>query len=501
MQIARAVPDLMHRQMIPMAVGLSADCDCDCSLSLDATPLSHFVPHLPTTPYGSLQRVPGLHREQLSHGQELIFNPLSSAGVIVLSKRAARLLDSFGTPQPFSAAWQDPNLSFAYNMVEQLVAFELLADLNHPPTPTFQEPQVLSAWLHVTNACNLRCSYCYIRKAAEGMSPEIGRRSIDMLFDAAQRYGFSHLKLKYSGGEALLNLRLILTLHAYARERAAATSISLQSVILSNGIAISSHTAKNLREQGIGVSISLDGIGAYNDAHRSLIHGGGSFIHIQRAIRTLIEHGLSPTIAITVTDHSLEGLPSLFNALLDDNLPFTLSFYRENDYSACQTDLQAGETRMIEVLLSAMRQIERRIPRRSLLGSLVDKANFLAAHERTCAAGNNYMVIDQYGQVAKCQMEIEKPITTIFADDPLAILSKTQMGLQSVPVDAKEGCRTCTWRYWCAGGCPVQTYRATGRYDIRSPNCAIYKALIPAMLRLEGMRIAKYASECYSSDY
>jgi uncharacterized protein len=36
------------------------------------------------------------------------------------------------------------------------------------------------------------------------------------------------------------------------------------------------------------------------------------------------------------------------------------------------------------------------------------------------------------------------------------------------------------------------TYRMTGRSDIKSPNCAIYKALFPEALRLEALRLLKY---------
>ena len=40
----------------------------------------------------------------------------------------------------------------------------------------------------------------------------------------------------------------------------------------------------------------------------------------------------------------------------------------------------------------------------------------------------------------------------------------------------------------------MATFRATGRYDVKSPNCGIYKAIYPEALRLEGLRILKYAS-------
>ncbi len=60
-------------------------------------------------------------------------------------------------------------------------------------------------------------------------------------------------------------------------------------------------------------------------------------------------------------------------------------------------------------------------------------------------------------------------------------------------VEEKAGCRDCTWRYWRSGGCAVATFRATGRYDVKSPNCNIYKAIYPQALRLEGLRMLKYS--------
>ncbi|HEY4032612.1 MAG TPA: SPASM domain-containing protein, partial [Ktedonobacteraceae bacterium] len=112
----------------------------------------------------------------------------------------------------------------------------------------------------------------------------------------------------------------------------------------------------------------------------------------------------------------------------------------------------------------------------------------------TCGVGRNYLVIDQRGGVAKCQADIKQTVTTIDRDDPLQVIRDDLKGIQSLSVDEKEGCRTCEWRYWCTGGCPLLTYRATGRYDVKSPNCNIYKALFPEVLRLEALRLLQYES-------
>jgi uncharacterized protein len=114
--------------------------------------------------------------------------------------------------------------------------------------------------------------------------------------------------------------------------------------------------------------------------------------------------------------------------------------------------------------------------------------------QHTCGVGHNYLVIDQYGGVAKCQADIRHTLTTIHDDDPLQAVRDDQSGVMGLSVNDKEGCRDCEWRYWCTGGCPLLTYRATGRYDIKSPNCSIYKALFPGVLRLEALRLLTYQS-------
>ena len=178
--------------------------------------------------------------------------------------------------------------------------------------------------------------------------------------------------------------------------------------------------------------------------------------------------------------------------MLERKLPFSLSYYRDNECSAHITDLRFADEQIIAAMLSAFAVIERNLPERSLLQCLLDKTDMTVPHRRTCGVGQNYLVIDQRGGVAKCQMDIKHTVTTIDSDDPLKIVREDYQGVQGLPVEEKEGCRTCSWRYWCTGGCPVLTYASTGRYDVKSPNCAIYKALFPEVLRLEALRLLRY---------
>lgn len=352
-----------------------------------------------------------------------------------------------------------------------------------PPPP----PSTLVAWMHVTNACNLRCTYCYVHKTNDAMHPETARAAVDTLIETALRHGFPSLLIKYAGGEPTLQLPLIAEAHQYAQQRAAAHGLSLRGGVLSNGTLISRATAQALRDLNLNLMISLDGLAPTNDAQRPTFGGKPSFELVRQGLVHASEAGLRPTVGITVTGQSVDGLPELVDWLLDHDLAFGISLYREHTTSASLAALRLDEDRIIAGLRATYAVIARRPPRWSLLASLLDRSDLSSANEHSCSAGHNYVVIDHNGGVASCQMRIAQPITTIGVKDPLSIIRADS--LRNISVDKKEGCKSCDWRYWCGGGCPVATHRATGRYDVKSPNCRIYQELYPDVVRLEGLRL------------
>jgi uncharacterized protein len=128
------------------------------------------------------------------------------------------------------------------------------------------------------------------------------------------------------------------------------------------------------------------------------------------------------------------------------------------------------------------------VPTRPFFNGLLDRVQ-AEAHSHTCGVSQSYVVITHTGQLAQCQMNLDSPINPSLVGDLLPLIAAGP--LHNVAVDQKAGCRSCQYRYRCSGGCPLETYRATGRWDVQSPNCRIYKALLPAALRLEGLRLMK----------
>lgn len=428
---------------------------------------------------------PGLHQSVLNEDFTLIYNPLQTR-IAILNGAAQGALDTFTQRGPLD----NP-------AAQQLAEAGLLQPDDATQLPLDTGSHTLLAWLHVTNACNLRCVYCYINKTGEAMTETTGKAAIDAIFRSAVQHGFQAVKLKYTGGEATLNFALIKTLHTYAHELAGQTGLELQEVILSNGVAFGNPMLDFIRSEKMRLMISLDGIGAEHDAQRIFINGRGSYDQVARGIDRAIERGVRPHLSITVTGRSTDGIAKAVAFALDRDLLFNLNFYRDHDPQRSSADLRAEDERLIAAMRAAFAVIEARLPRQSLIGALVDRASFGTPHTRSCGAGHDYLVIGHNGGVAQCQMEIERPITDVFAQDPLAVVRTTTMGFQNLSVEEKEGCRECQWRYWCAGGCSLLTYRVTGRSDVKSPYCHVYKALYPEVLRLEGLRLLKWQAPRY----
>jgi len=428
----------------------------------------------------------------------LVCSPCGSGRIAVFDAQAMHLFQQFRSPTTISNISRSTR-QYPLREVEQAVAVFLelgfldkVDDFSNNNSVT--EPEMLTAWMHVTNACNLRCQYCYIEKTSESMTEDTSRKAVDAIFRSAVRHGYQKMRLKYAGGEASLHMMRVIEIHDYANQLAQSHGIALHGIILSNGVALSERAIELLKSRHIGVMISLDGLGAYHDSQRPFMNGRGSFYYVARTINRLLAHALIPEISITVSRRNLGGLPDLIEYILQHKLPFAINYYRENEYSASFQDLLFEEEEMVAAMTSAFEVIEKNLPERSLLGCLVDRADMGNPHSHTCGVGQSYLVISQDGSVAKCHADMKRAITTISASDPLQVIRDDRERVQGLPVEEKEGCRQCEWRYWCTGGCPLLTYRATGRYDVKSPNCNIYKALFPKALRLEALRLLCYQS-------
>lgn len=449
---------------------LELDNDCAC-------PDQPFGLKNPFSPVTSFVRSPA-HLAALPHGFKLAYSPFAPAGPSALNEQAYARWLAFDTPQPLSTEIDSV-------LAAQYLIKPVAGELHWNELP----PETLTAWIHVTNACSLECPYCYVQKSSARMDSEIGKRALEMVFSTARQNHFRRVKLKYAGGEATLHFRLVRELHEYAARLVRETNIALREVVLSNGVHISPEDADWLAATGIKLMISLDGVGALHDQQRPMKNGRGSFNFVEKTVdQVLIPRGIKPDITITLTQVNAHGAADAVRWALERDLPVSLNFYRQNALSASRAELALEEETLIVGMRAAYQVFEEILPTRAFFNGLLDRVQ-MQAHSHTCGVGLAYLVVTHEGKLAQCQMHLGQPVSGRVSDDALPIVAAGP--IKNLSVEQKQGCRECEFRYLCTGGCPIETFRMTGRWDISSPNCRIYKTLLPEALRLEGLRLLK----------
>lgn len=457
----------------------SSDCtnDCDCACALDTLPVSAAESSL-------WQRSPSLRVLPLPERPDWlpVYNLRGPQPLAVLNAPAWDLLNAYQPPQAMQAKTPE---QYAASWRLAQAGFLLPAQAE----PVFTPPSLLTAWLHLTDSCNLRCDYCYLPHKPQTMPRETGLQAVVSLFAAAQKHHYSGLKIKYAGGEPLLQFGQIQEIHQHALQTSQRTGIRLQAVLLTNGTLLNEEHISYLLQNRIRLMISLDGIGHWHDIQRHYAGGKSSFKQVQQAIERAIARGLMPHISLTLSEKNLPGLPESIGWILERNLTFSLNFYRENDCASTIRAFDIESPRTRQILEETFALLEANPPRHSLLGALTDRASFTRSHLHPCGAGRDYLVIRPDGRIAKCQMEMHLPVTSLRAADPLLELRQTPNGLQNPSILEKTDCARCEWRFYCAGGCPLLAKRINGRFDARSPYCDIYRFLFPRLLSLEAKRL------------
>src|SRR5216110_440536 len=129
-----------------------------------------------------------LHPQRCGESLWLVCNPTGAGAVAVIDTDLYMLLTCFRSPKTLQDVMNSPfeNPVQVAQAVTILTRMGFLRDLDEPLS-LFDQSQSpsLAAWLHVTNACNLHCDYCYVQKNSDHMTDDTSKRAVDALIRSA----------------------------------------------------------------------------------------------------------------------------------------------------------------------------------------------------------------------------------------------------------------------------------------------------------------------------
>ena len=192
-------------------------------------------------------------------------------------------------------------------------------------------PTCSMAVVKIASRCNLNCSYCYVyNKGDDGwkqqpalMSERTVRELVDRVVAHCRTHRLERFHFVFHGGEPLLaGPGFIRFFVEHARTRLASlteTAFSLQT----NGVLLSAAWARHLKELGVAVGISIDGMRASHDRWRVDHKGRGSYERVIAGLRAARREGLDPGILAVV---DIEADPDEVYRHLKDLRPRVVDF-------------------------------------------------------------------------------------------------------------------------------------------------------------------------------
>ncbi len=173
----------------------------------------------------------------------------------------------------------------------------------------------LDAGLHIaviTTRCNLRCSYCQARaEDPRDMTIEAAEGVLKSMF-SVRRKGIT---LEFQGGEPLANWSVLKFMVECAKEMNAVHKKDLEITIVSNLLLLDDEKMVFLKEHGVGLCASFDGLREAHDANRVTPQREGTYDRVVEKINWVrqkyqLRVGLLPTITKEVIKHPRELVDS-----------------------------------------------------------------------------------------------------------------------------------------------------------------------------------------------
>ena len=137
--------------------------------------------------------------------------------------------------------------------------------------------------LHLTDNCNMDCTYCLREKCPKDMTEEVLIKACDLSFSKGKIAG-----LCFFGGEPLLKKDLIYKALDYCEEKASKTGIKFSCKMTTNGTLLDEEFILRAKKANMGIGLSFDG--KAQDVCRFFVGGKPTSAVVEEKAKLLLKH-------------------------------------------------------------------------------------------------------------------------------------------------------------------------------------------------------------------
>ncbi len=356
--------------------------------------------------------------------------------------------------------------------------------------------------MKIAERCNLNCSYCYYFTDAYPevyarpplMSLDVAESTITYLERACDDYEIDELVIAFHGGEpTLLKASVLRKICEGIVSRLTPKVNALVFAVQTNGVHMTKDWIDVVRDFGIHVSVSLDGLPEYNDKYRLDHRGRGSYQRIRSTIEKLNELSqvgtIRPISAIAVLneefDHlkiyrhfvedlDIRSMSFLFPDHSSESFPYTDDMVRAFGVAFCKV-FDAWLIRdQGAVQVKQFYDLFRSISQASKAGYSAQK--FLDSLTMVIHSDGEVGLSDSFMSAVEWYKEqrLYKVQTSTFAewlDQPM--LQEMSAAYHKLP----DACVGCAYRGICGGGMLEHRFQPSTRFDNKSLYCSALKTI------------------------
>lgn len=320
--------------------------------------------------------------------------------------------------------------------------------------------------LCVTLACNVSCSYCYIKHRELHISDETAKQAVDFIF--ATTPPGDRIEIAFFGGEPLLSLDSVDKIIRMIHEHHAYAAYDIEMTLITNTILLTEKSIGKLIDWGVHIGASCDGPPKIQDMFRRFPDGSETSVIVEKNLKLLVSMAPDSMVNAVYRPETVSYLPETIDYFSSLGLR---RIYVSPDYSAPWTIQDAAS------LAETYRSVGKKY------------CDYYRSHDPHYISLINSKILavlqDGYGELEKCRMGTGEltispqgnlfPCERLVGDgtetkhclgtlDTGPLLER--MSCYHSPEDTNNRkCAECELQQYCMHWCGCSNYFATGFYD------------------------------------